>query len=238
MVLSADTGYISEESGLHSGVGKIIRLTVEDRPIAYVAMAGDEDAIVRLSGELSRVIAEIEKPLKEHGPSKFPEIVANYINRIIKNIENNTTDILEIVMIYGFKFKSTIYRDAIKVECYKRYKGKKWRCELAGASGSGGPRRMCIFAGSVRQQLSELYTVLGGESFLSSLEYSVKFIGFLQFLVASFGMSTHHFEVAYITDEGKTGTYLANNPVIRNMVDHYQQLYNLIREEILKTPLS
>ena len=56
--------------------------------------------------------------------------------------------------------------------------------------------------------------------------------------MASFGMSTHHFEVAYITDEGKTGAYLANNPVIRNMVEHYQQLHSLIKRKILKTPVS
>jgi hypothetical protein len=100
VVLSADTGYIREESGLHSGVDKITLLKVGERPIAYVAMAGNEDAIVRLSGALRQVIAEIKKPLIEHGPSKFPEIVANYVSKIIKSIEYDTSEDLEIVMIY------------------------------------------------------------------------------------------------------------------------------------------
>jgi hypothetical protein len=237
VVLSADTGYIGGDNGLlYGGIGKITLLKVKEKPIAYMAMAGDENVIVRLSQALQQVIAEIGRPLIEHGPSKFPEIITNYINRTIKKISNNTTDELEIVMIYGFKFKDTLYRDAIKFDCYKH--NEKWRCGLAGTSSSGGPRRMCIFAGSVRRKLSGLYMVLGGESFLSRLEDAIKFIGFLQFLVANFGSSTQYFEVAFITDEGKSGTYLASNPVIRNMVNHYQQLYNLLKEKILKTPLS
>jgi hypothetical protein len=238
VVLSADTGYIREESGLHSSVGKITLLKVGEQPIAYVAMAGNEDAIVRLSGALRRVIAEIKKPLIEHGPSKFPEIVANYVNKIIKSIENDTTEDLEMIMIYGFKFKGTIYRDVIGFRCLKHNMDKGWKCELAGTGSSGGPRRMCIFAGSVKRQLSDLYTVLRGESFLSSLEHSIKFIGFLQFLVANFGSSTQYFEVAYITNEGKTKMHLANYPAMRKMVDHYRQLYDLIKQEILKTPLD
>jgi len=237
VVLSADTGYIRGENGLlYSGIGKITLLKVKEKPIAFMAMAGDENIIVRLSQALQQVVAEIRKPLRDHGPSKFSEIIANYINGIIKKISNNTTNELEIVMIYGFKFRDTLYRDAIKFDCYKH--NEKWKCGPPQTSSSGGPRRMCIFAGSVRRQLSGLYMVLGGESFLSSLEDAIKFIGFLQFLVANFGSSTQYFEVSFITDEGKSGTYLANNPVIRNMVNHYQQLYNLIKEKILKTPLS
>jgi len=236
VVLSADTGYIRGENGLYSGIGKITLLKVKEQPIAYVAMAGDEDVIVRLSEALHQVISGIGKPLIEHGPSKFPEIIANYINRIIKNIGNYTTDNLEIVMIYGFKFKGTIYRDAIEFRCYRH--DEEWKCELTGTGSSGGPRRICIFAGSVKRQLSELYRVLGGERFLSSLEDSIKFIGFLQFLVANFGSSAQYFEIAYITDEGKTKMYFANDPAIHNMVNYYQQLYELIKKEILKTPLD
>jgi len=236
VVLSADTGYIRGENGLlHSGIGKITLLKVKEKPIAYVAMAGDENVIVRLSQALQQVIAEIGRPLIEHGPSKFPEIIANYIYRIIKNIGNNTTNIIEIVMIYVFKFKGTIYRDAIGINCY--IYNEKWKCELTGTSSSGGPRRICIFAGSVKQQLSELYRILGGERFLSSLKDAIKFIGFLQFLVANFGSSTQYFEVAFITEEGKSGMYSASNPAIHNMIHHYQQIYDLIREQILKTPL-
>jgi len=237
VVLSADTGYISEESGLHSGVGKITRLTVEDRPIAYVAMAGDEDAINRLSKALQRVITKIKEPVIEHGPSEFPEIIRNYINRIIKNIGNNIKNDVEIAMIYGFKFKgSTIYRNAIGFRVYKH--SEEWEVELEGTSISEGPRRMCIFAGSVKRQLGDLYTLLEGESFLSNLLYSIKFIGFLQFLVANFGSSTKYFEVAYITDKGETSMYPANHPAIRNMVNYYRQLYDLIKKEILNTPLD
>jgi hypothetical protein len=97
---------------------------------------------------------------------------------------------------------------------------------------------MCIFAGSVKRQLSELYRVLGGERFLSSLKDAIKFIGFLQFLVANFGSSTQYFEVAFITEEGKSGMYSASNPAVHNMVYHYQQICNLVREEILNTPFD
>lgn len=236
VVLSADTGYIRGENGLlYSGIGKITLLKVKEKPIAYVAMAGDISIIVRLSQALQQVVAEIRKPLIDHGPTKFPEIIANYINRIIKNIGSDTKDELEIVMIYGFKFEDRLYRDAIRIDCYIR--NEKWKCELTGTSSSGGPRLPCIFAGSVKRQLSELYMVLGGERFLSSLEDAIKFIGFLQFLVANFGTSTQYFEVAFITEEGKSGMYSASNPAIHNMIYHYQQIYNLIREEILKTPL-
>jgi len=237
VVLSADTGYIRGENGLlHSGIGKITLLKVKEKPIAYMAMAGDENVIVRLSQVLQQVVAEIRKPLRDHGPSKFSEIIANYINRIIKKISNNTTNELEIVMIYGFKFRDTLYRDAIKFDCYKH--NERWKCEPTETSSSGGPRRICIFAGSVKRQLSELYWVLGGERFLSSFSDAIKFIGFLQFLVANFGSSTQYFEVAFITEEGKSGMYSASNPAVHNMIYHYQQIYNLIREEILKTPLD
>jgi hypothetical protein len=236
VVLSADTGYISGKNGLlYSGIGKITLLKVKGKPIAYVAMAGDENVIVRLSQALQQVVAEIERPLREHGPSKFPEIITNYINKIIKKVSNNTMNEIEIVMIYGFKFKDTLYRDATKISCYRD--NNKWKCEREEASSSGGPRRICIFAGSVNQQLSEFYMVLGGERFLSSLKDAIKFIGFLQFLVANFGSSTQFFEVAFITEEGKSGMYSASNPAIHNMIYHYQQICNLIREEILKTPL-
>ncbi len=237
VVLSADTGYISGKNGLlRSGIGKITLLKVKEKPIAYMAMAGDENVIVRLSQALQQVVAEIGRPLIEHGPSKFPEIIANYINKMIKKISNNTTNELEIVMIYGFKFKDTLYRDTIEIRCYRH--NSKWKCELERTSSSGGPRRICIFAGSVKQQLSEIYMVLGGERFLSSFKDAIKFIGFLQFLVANFGSSTQYFEVAFITDEGKSGMYSASNPAVHNMIYHYQQIYNLIREEILKTPLD
>ncbi len=237
VVLSADTGYIREESGLlQSGVGKITPLKVKEKPIAYVAMAGDENVIVRLSQALQQVVADIGRPLIEHGPSKFSEIMANYINRIIKKISNDATNELEMVMIYGFKFRDTLYRDAIKFDCYKH--NEKWKCEPTETSSSGGSRRICIFAGSVKRQLSEFYMVLGGERFLSSLNDAIKFIGFLQFLVANFGSSTQYFEVAFITDEGKCGMYSASNPAIHNMIYHYQQIYDLIREAILNTPLD
>jgi hypothetical protein len=227
-VFSADTGYIRGENGLlQSGVGKITPLKVKEKTIAYMAMAGDENVIVRLTQALQQVVAEIGRSLIVHGPSKFPEIVTNYI---IRKISNNTTNELEIVMIYGFKFRDTLYRDAIKFDCYKH--NEKWKCGLT------GPRRMCIYAGSVKRQLSELYKLLEGERFLSSLNDAIKFIGFLQFLVANFGSSTQYFEVAFITDEGKSGMYSASNRAIHNMIYHYQQIYNLIREEILKTPFD
>ncbi len=231
VVLSADTGYIRGENGLlQSGVGKITPLKVKEKTIAYMAMAGDENVIVRLTQALQQVVAEIGRPLIEHGPSKFPEIIANYINKIIKKISNNTTSVLEIVMIYGFKFRDTLYRDAIKFDCYKH--NEKWKCGLT------RPRQMCIYAGSVKRQLSELYKLLDGERFLSSLNDAIKFIGFLQFLVENFGSSTKYFEVAFITDEGRSGMYSASNPAIHNMIHHYQQIYNLIKEEILKTPFD
>ncbi len=237
VVLSADTGYIRGDNGLlYGGIGKITLLKVKEKPIAYVAMAGDENIIVRLSQALQQAAAEIGRPLIVHGPSKFPEIVTNYINKIIRKINDATTDELEIVMIYGFRFIDTLYRDAIKFYCYKR--NEKWKCELTETSSSGEPRRMCLFAGSVKRQLSELYRVLEGDSFLSSLKDAIKFIGFLQFLVAKFGSSTQYFEVAFITDEGKSGMYSASNPAIHNMIDHYQQIYNLLRKEILNTPLD
>jgi len=237
VVLSADTGYIRGENGLlYGGIGKITPLKVKEKTIAYVAMAGDENVIVRLSQALQQVVAEIGRSLIEHGPSKFSEIIANYINRIIKKISNNITNELEIAMIYGFKFRDTLYRDAIKFDCYKH--NEKWKCEPTETSSSGRPRRICIFAGSVKRQLSEFYMVLGGERFLSSLENAIKFIGFLQFLVANFGSSTQYFEVAFITDEGKSGMYSASNPAVHNMIYHYQQIYNLVREEILNTPFD
>jgi hypothetical protein len=237
VVLSADTGYIRGENGLlHSGIGKIILLEVKEKPIAYVAMAGDENVIVRLSQALQQVVAEIRKPLRDHGPSKFPEIMVNYVNRIIKNIGSDITSELEIAMIYGFKFEGRLYRDAIRIDCYVH--NEKRKCELTGTSSSGGPRRMCIFAGSVKRQLSELYKLLEGERFLSSLKDAIKFIGFLQFLVANFGSSTQYFEVAFFTDEGKSGRYSASNLAIHNMIYHYQQIHNLIKEEILNTPFD
>jgi hypothetical protein len=237
VVLSADTGYIRGDNGLlYGGIGKITLLKVKEKPIAYVAMAGDENVIVRLSQALQQDVAEIGRSLIVHGPSKFPEIVTNYINKIIRKINDATTDELEIVMMYGFKFKDTLYRDATKFCCYKH--NEKWKCELTGTSSSGGPRRMCLFAGSVKRQLSELYWVLEGERFLSSLKDAIKFIGFLQFLVAKFGSSTQYFEVAFITDEGKSGMYSASNPAVHSMIYHYQQLYDLIRKEILNTPLD
>jgi len=236
VVLSADTGYIRGENGLlHSGVGKITPLEVKKKTIAYVAMAGDENVIVRLSQALQQVVAEIRKPLRDHGPSKFPEIMANYINRIIKNIGSNTISEFEIVMIYGFKFEGSLYRDAIRIDCYIH--NEKRKCELTATSSSGGPRWTCIFAGSVKRQLSELYKVLEGERFLSSHKDAIRFIGFLQFLVANFGSSSQYFEVAFITEKGESGMYSASNPAIHNMIYRYQQICNLIREGILNTPL-
>jgi hypothetical protein len=238
VVLSADTGYIRGDNGLlRSGIGKITLLKVKEKPIAYMAMAGDENVIVRLSQALQQVVAEIGRPLIVHGPSKFPEIVTNYIDKIIRRTNDITMDeLIEIVMMYGFKFKDTLYRDAIKFYCYKH--NEKWKCELTETSSSGEPRRMCLFAGSVKRQLNELYRVLEGERFLSSLKYAIKFIGFLQFLVAKFGSSTQYFEVAFITDEGKSGMYSASNPAVHNMIYHYQQIYDLISKEILNTPLD
>jgi len=237
VVLSADTGYIREESGLHSGVGKITRLMVGNRPIAYVAMAGDEDDINRLSKALQRVITKIKEPVIEHGPSEFPEIIRNYIYRIIKNMKNNIKNDVEIAMIYGFKFKGDIiYRNAIGFRVYKN--NEEWEVEMEATSISEGPRRMCIFAGSVKRHLGDLYTLLEGVSFLSNLQYSIKFIGFLQFLVANFGSSTQYFEVAYITDKGETNMYPVNHPAIHNMINHYRRLYDLIKKEILNIPLD